>query len=83
MGGVNTNGIDGTVMTSHLSNGHKSVHIPEFQNAASAATQQNRMAWHQAQGTHPVFVCIWDLLKRREKAELKRNFRNQRWLWRF
>lgn len=62
MGGIHTYGIDGTVMTSHLSNWHKSIHIPEFQNAASAAAEQNWVAWHQAQGTDPVLVCIWDLL---------------------
>lgn len=73
MGGVNTYGIDGAVMASHLSDWHESIHIPEFQNAPSAATKQNRVAWHQAQGTDPVLMCIWDLLKRRERAELKRN----------
>lgn len=64
MGGVNTYGIDGAVMASHLSDWHESIHIPEFQNAPSAATKQNRMAWHQAQGTDPVLMCIWDLLKK-------------------
>ena len=85
MGGVHTDGIDGTVMTSHLSNWHESIYIPEFQNATSAATKQNRMAWHHAQGTDPVLVCIWDLLKRVEKAEnlrgtLQNQWSHQNWL---
>lgn len=62
MGGIHTYGIDGTVVTSHLSNWHKSIHVPEFQDATSAAAEQNRVAWHQAQGTDPVLVCVWDLL---------------------
>lgn len=39
VGGINTDGIDGTLMTSQLSNWHKSIHVPEFQNTASAAAE--------------------------------------------
>lgn len=69
MGGINTYGIDRTVVTLHLSDWHESVHVPEFQNAPSAAAEQDRVAWHHSQGADPILVCVWNLL--REKRETR------------
>jgi hemolysin-activating ACP:hemolysin acyltransferase len=77
MGGIDTDGIDRTVMTLHLSNWHKGIHVPEFQNAPSAATEQNRVARHHSQGTDPILVCIWNLLREKKRnQQLKGNLPN-------
>jgi len=67
VGGINTYGIDRTLMTLHLSNWHKGIYVPEFQNAPSAATEQNWVAWYHFQGTDPILMCIWNLLKEKRK----------------
>lgn len=48
VGGIDTYGIDRTIMTLHLSDWHKSIHVPKLQNASSAATEQNRVPWHHS-----------------------------------
>lgn len=48
VGGINTYGIDRTIMTLHFSNWHKSIHVPKLQNAPSAATEQNRVPWYHS-----------------------------------
>lgn len=70
MGGINTYGIDRTIMTFHLSDWHKVIHVPEFQNAPSAATEQNWVGWHHSQGTDPILMCIWNLLREKKKEKI-------------
>lgn len=74
VGRINTYGIDRTIMTLHFSNWHKSIHVPEFQNAPSAATKQNWVAGHNSQGTHPILMCIWNLLRQKRNQQFKESF---------
>ena len=75
VGGISTYGIDRTLMSFHLSNWHKGIYVPEFQNAPSAATEQNWVAWYHFQGTDPILMCIWNLLREKRKmSSLRKAF---------
>lgn len=70
LAGVGADCIYRTVMSLHLPSGCKGIHIPELEGASSAATEQNRSARYQAKSTHPVFMSIRNLLKKRRQASL-------------
>jgi len=62
----------------HLPNGREGIHIPELEGASSAAAEQNWSIRHQAKSTHPVFMSIRNLLKKRRQARLNRAAKTSR-----
>lgn len=68
LAGVGADCIYRAVMSLHLPDGCEGFHIPELEGAASAATEQNWSARYQPKSTHPVFMSIRNLLKKRRQA---------------
>lgn len=65
---VGADGIYRAVMSLHLCNGCKGIHVPELEGASPAAAEQNRHTRHQAKSTNPVLMSIRNLLKERRQA---------------
>lgn len=67
LAGVGADCIYRAVVSLHLPNGCEAIHVPEFEGASSAAAEQNRSARYQAKSTHPVFMSVRNLLKKRNR----------------
>lgn len=70
LAGVGADCIDRAVMSLCLPSGYEGIHIPELEGASSAAAEQNWSTRYQAKSTHPVFMSIRNLLKKRRQASL-------------
>lgn len=69
MAAVGGDAVDGALMALQLSQGAECVRVPQLEHPASAAAQQGWRAGDDAQCTHPVPVCVGDLLWDRRKQK--------------
>lgn len=65
--GIGADGVDGAVVTPDLSDGREVIHVPDLDDARAAGAQQHGAARDKGQGTHPVLVCIGDLLRKEQR----------------
>lgn len=60
---IGADSIDGTVMPSDVPNRCEVINIPDLHGSTTAGAQQHGPARHKGQSTHPIFMCIGDLLE--------------------
>ncbi len=66
MAAVGRDAVDGALVTLQLSQSPQCVRVPQFEHPTSAAAQQGRGPRDDTQSTHPVTVCVRDLLLERK-----------------